>query len=94
MTLSNPNRETRNLDDERNRDAGPNLDTSEQQLRHSVIDRRITQGTRGQAGQRYHERMWTAIATCKKQNRNFFTFLYESITAQLQNQAGPSLLYG
>jgi hypothetical protein len=70
----------------------PTNNHNEQQLRHSVIDRRITQGTRGEVGQRYHERMWTAIATCKKQNRNFFTFLYESVTAQLQNQPGPSLL--
>lgn len=70
----------------------PTNNHNEQQLRHSVIDRRITQGTRGEAGQRYHERMWTAIATCKKQNRNFFTFLYESVTAQLRNQPGPSLL--
>ena len=54
--------------------------------------RLITQGTRGDAGQRYHERMWTAIATCKKQNRNFFSFLHASIVAKLQNQAAPSLL--
>ena len=59
----------------------PTNNHNEQQLRHSVIDRKITQGTRGEAGQRYHERMWTAIATCKKQNRNFFTFLLESINA-------------
>jgi len=57
-----------------------------------VIDRRITQGTRGKAGQRYHERMWTMIATCKKQNRNVFSFLQESITAKLNNQQTPSLL--
>jgi hypothetical protein len=44
----------------------------------SVIDRRITQGTRVAAGQRYHERTWSAIATCKKQDRNFFDFLLNS----------------
>ena len=71
----------------------PTNNHSEQQIRHCVIDRRITQGTRGEAGQRYHERMWTAIATCKKQNRNFFSFLLESITAQLQDQPAPSLLH-
>jgi hypothetical protein len=54
--------------------------------------RRITQGARGEAGQRYHERMWTAIATCKKQNGNFFAFLSDSITAKLQAGKGPSLL--
>ena len=53
----------------------PTNNHSEQQIRHCVIDGRITQGTRGEAGQRYHERMWTAIATCRKQNRNFFSFL-------------------
>ncbi len=70
----------------------PTNNHSEQQIRHCVIDRKITQGTRGEAGQRYLERMWTAIATCKKQHRNFFAFLHASITAKLQNQKAPSLL--
>lgn len=70
----------------------PTNNHNEQQIRHCVIDRRITQGTRGAAGQRYHERMWTAIATCKKQNRNFFSYLHNSIAAKLQNQPAPSLL--
>ena len=34
----------------------------------------------------------TAIATCKKQNRNFFSFLYDSIVAHLHHQPAPSLL--
>ena len=70
----------------------PTNNHSEQQIRHCVIDRRITQGTRGEAGQRYHERMWTAIATCKKQHRNFFSFLLESIRAKLDNKSAPTLL--
>jgi transposase len=70
----------------------PTNNHSEQQLRHSVIDRKITQGTRGEAGQRYHERMWTAIATCKKQQRNFFSYLHDSIVAHLKGKPAPSLL--
>ena len=70
----------------------PTNNHNEQQIRHCVIDRRITQGTRGELGQRYHERMWTAIATCKKQNRCFFQFLQQSIAANLQNKTPPSLL--
>lgn len=70
----------------------PTNNHSEQQIRHCVIDRKITQGTRGEAGQRYHERMWTAIATCRKQQRNFFSFLHASIAAKLQGQPAPSLL--
>ncbi|HEX2146648.1 MAG TPA: IS66 family transposase, partial [Pseudorhizobium sp.] len=70
----------------------PTNNHSEQQIRHCVIDRKITQGTRSEAGQRYHERMWTAIATCRKQNRRFYEYLRSAITAQLQEQPAPSLL--
>jgi len=69
----------------------PTNNHSEQQIRHVVIDRRITQGTRSEAGQRYHERMWTAVATCKKQNKNFFEFLHSSIKAKLTGLPAPSL---
>ena len=52
----------------------------------------ILQGTRSVAGQRYHERMWTAIATCAKQGHSFFDFLHQSIEAKLEGQPAPSLL--
>ena len=70
----------------------PTNNHSEQQIRHCVIDRRITQGTRSERGQRYHERMWTAIATCGKQRRSFFHFLHESIEAKLKGKPAPSLM--
>lgn len=70
----------------------PTNNHSEQQVRHCVIDRKITQGTRSRAGQRYHERMWTAIATCGKQSRGFFEFLHQSIEANLKQNEPPSLL--
>ena len=73
-------------------DVEPTNNHTEQQVRHCVIDRLITQGTRSEKGQRYHERMWTAIATCAKQSRSVFHYLYESITAHLTTQPGPSLL--
>jgi len=70
----------------------PTNNHSEQQIRHCVIERKITQGTRGELGQRCHERMWTAIATCKKQKRNFFSFLLDSIEAKQMHQPAPTLL--
>ncbi len=73
-------------------DVDPTNNHSEQQIRHVVIDRRITQGTRSESGQRYHERMWTAIATCTKQNKNFFDFLHQSIKANLSGKPSPNLL--
>jgi len=70
----------------------PTNNHSEQQVRHCVIDRRITQGTRSESGQRYHERMWTAIATCDKQGRSFFHFLQASIDAKINGRSAPRLL--
>lgn len=70
----------------------PTNNHSEQQIRHCVIDRKITQGTRSAAGQRYHERMWTAIATCGKQKRSFYQFLKASIESRLTGTSFPSLL--
>lgn len=70
----------------------PTNNHSEQQVRHCVIDRRITQGTRSDVGERYHERMWSAIATCDKQGRSFFAYLQACITAKLDAQPAPSLL--
>ena len=62
----------------------------EQQIRQCVIDRLLTPGTRGEAGQRYHERLWTARATCRKQQRNFFQFLQSSSEAKLKQLPAPT----
>ena len=75
-----------------NENVEPTNNHAEQQVRHCVIDRKITQGTRSLAGQRYHERMWTAIATCEKQNTSFFAFLHQAIQARLNRNKTPSLL--
>lgn len=50
----------------------PSDNGTEREIRHTVIDRRIIQGTRSDRGMPWCERIWTAIATCKKQNRNVF----------------------
>jgi transposase len=70
----------------------PTNNASEREIRHTVIDRRITQGTRGQAGMRWCQRIWTTIATCKKQNRNVFEFIHQSLIAHWTNNCYPELL--
>lgn len=70
----------------------PTNNGTERQIRPVVIDRRITQGTRGQTGMRWCERIWTTTATCKKQNRNIFDFIHESIVAHWSNKKYPSLI--
>jgi transposase len=70
----------------------PTNNGTEREIRHTVIDRRITQGTRGQAGMRWCERIWTTIATCRKQNRNVFEFIHQSLLAHWTNNSYPELL--
>ena len=70
----------------------PTNNGTERQIRPVVIDRRITQGTRGQTGMRWCERIWTTIATCKKQERNVFDFIHNSIIAHWSKQKYPSLI--
>ena len=70
----------------------PTNNGTERQIRPVVIDRRITQGTRGDAGMRWCEHIWTVIATCKKQQRNAFDFIHESVVAHWSKQKFPSLI--
>jgi transposase len=64
----------------------------EQQFRFIVIDRKVTQGTRGEPGRRWCERIWTALATCAQRGRSAFAYLLQSLDAHFQRRAGPSLL--
>jgi transposase len=70
----------------------PTNNLAEQAIRFVVIDRHVTQGTRGEAGRRWCERIWTVIATCAQQGRSVFEYLYAAVTAFFHQQtAVPSL---
>ena len=71
----------------------PTNNQTEQAIRHIVIDRHITQGTRGSRGQRWCERVWTMIATCRQQKRCVFEFFCKAINAHFQQETAPSLLH-
>jgi len=70
----------------------PTNNLAEQAIRFVVIDRLVTQGTRSEAGRRWCERIWTAIATCSQQGRSVFEYLHESIVARFVGSPAPSLL--
>jgi transposase len=70
----------------------PTNNAMEQRFRFVVIDRRITQGTRGETGRRWCQRIWTVLATCAQHGRSSFEFLYDSIVAYFSKQPFPSLL--
>jgi len=70
----------------------PTNNLAEQAIRFVVIDRKVTQGTRGRTGQRWCERIWTVLATCAQQGRSAFDVLCESIESHLTGAPPPSLL--
>src|SRR5574342_886984 len=72
----------------------PTNNLAEQAIRFVVLDRLVTQGTRGDAGNRWCERIWTVIATCAQQGRSVFDYLYAAVGAWFDGTEAPSLLPG
>jgi transposase len=70
----------------------PTNNLAEQAIRFVVIDRHVTQGTRGETGRRWCERIWTVLATCAQQGRSVFEYLAAAVAAFFQQTAVPSLL--
>jgi hypothetical protein len=70
----------------------PTNNIAEQAIRFVVIDRRITQGTRGESGRRWCERIWTTLATCDRTGRDVLNFLYQTLLTHWQGHLPPSLL--
>lgn len=72
-------------------DVEPTNNLAEQAIRFVAIHRRLTQGTRGPAGQQWCERIWTVIGTCAQQTRSVFEFLSDAIQAFLTGKPAPTL---
>ena len=53
---------------------------------------KVTQGTRGETGERWCERAWTAVMTCRKQGLSAFEFFREAVRAYTNDAPAPSLL--
>ncbi len=70
----------------------PTNNVAEQAVRFIVIDRHVTQGTRGLAGRKTAERLWTVVGTCQLQGRSAFNFILEAVHAYFRGQPSPSLL--
>jgi transposase len=70
----------------------PTNNVAEQAIRFVVLDRLVTQGTRGAAGNRWCERIWTVIATCTQQGRSVFDYLQAAVVAWFHQTEAPSLL--
>lgn len=69
----------------------PTNNTAEQAIRFVAIHRRLTQGTRGQKGRDWCERIWTAVVTCEQQGRSLFNYLCEVVHCHFNNSPKPPL---
>ena len=70
----------------------PTNNAMERGFRHLVIDRKLTQGTRGENGRRWCERIWTVLATCAQQGRSAFDFIHQTVNDHFSRNPAPYLL--
>ena len=73
-------------------DIPPTNNLAEQAVRRVVIDRKVTQGTRSDWGNRWQERIWSVLATCGQQGIDVMSFVKNCVESFLHGLAPPSLL--
>jgi transposase len=64
----------------------------EQSIRRVVLNRKVTQGTRSDWGNRWWERIWSVLSTCEQQGKSVMEFLKSCVGALLQGSSAPRLL--
>ena len=69
----------------------PTNNSGEQTIRKLVLDRKVTQGTRSDWGNRWQERFWSILTTCEQRGRNVMTFLQSCVKAFIHGLPPPSL---
>jgi transposase len=70
----------------------PTNNPAERALRGPVIHRKLSHGTRSRQGERFAERVLSAAATCRLQDRSLFDYLRELITAHTHGDPFPALV--
>ena len=70
----------------------PTNNRAERALRPLVMFRRVTQGTRCEAGRRWWERVWSARETLQRQGRSFFGYVVDALRATAGGLTPPSVL--
>ena len=71
----------------------PTNNATERQIRFVVLDRKVTQGTKGVIGNLWCERIWSTVATCRQRGKPIFEFLLDTFNAHLRDKLTPSLIY-
>jgi transposase len=69
----------------------PTNNAAERSLRGPVIQRKLSQGTRSDDGERFIERALSASVTCRLQGRSLFTYLSDLLTNYARGDPLPTL---
>jgi transposase len=75
-----------------NEGVDPTNNSVEGFFRFIALVRKISQGTRSEAGRSIRERVWTAFATCRKRKRSVFEYFLMAYSAWSRGEPAPSLL--
>jgi transposase len=73
-------------------DLEPTNNPAELTIRQSVLDRVVTQGSRGIAGNEWHERFWTVLTTCTLQNISVMKHLKECLWVYFGMRSYPNII--
>jgi transposase len=70
----------------------PTNNRAERGLRHAVIYRKLSQGSRCERGALATERLLSAAVSCRLQGRSLFAYLVEVAQASIRGQPAPALV--
>jgi transposase len=71
----------------------PTNNATERQIRFVVLDRKVTQGTKGVIGNLWCQHIWSTVATCRQRGKPLFAFLLDTLNAHFRGKLKPSLIY-
>jgi transposase len=72
----------------------PTNNAAERALRHAVIWRKLSFGTKSDSGSRFVERLLSVIETCRQQDRAVLPFVTQAVEHHFAHRRTPSLLRG
>lgn len=70
----------------------PTNNLAEQAIRFVVIDRKVTQGSKSETGQRWLERIWTLTATCAQSSQSLLDVIRGAVKSHFRGERPPPLV--
>jgi transposase len=70
----------------------PTNNAAELAIRQTVLDRAVTQGSRGIRGNEWHERFWTVLTTCGIQKISVMTYLKNCLSVYFGLDISPDFI--